>query len=132
MPGPTLLANELLEMCREDVDGVREETDEENDWLRLIRLVPFICEIERLRELVVPLGLGISPARSARVFRFGAGSGTTSFSVSNRLSSPRRYHSIQRTSRNLVFMADSIWWRHHVCDPSICGRSRHFIQALVG
>ena len=75
LPGPMLLAKEALGMFRED--GVRAETEEENEGLRLfIRLVPFICEMDRLRELVVPLGLGISPALSARVFRFGAGSGT--------------------------------------------------------
>jgi hypothetical protein len=125
-----LLAKELLEIFREAIDGVRAETDEEKDVFRLfIRLVPFICEMDRLSELVVPLDLGISPALSARVFRFGAGSGTTDH---QHCPLKFRYHQLlQRTSRYLMLMADRIWWRHHVCSSCVIGRRRHLIQAFI-
>ena len=33
-PGPTLLEKLLLDVCREETDGARDDTDEENDGFR--------------------------------------------------------------------------------------------------
>ncbi len=78
LPGPTLLEKELPEVLREDTEGVLEDTDEENEALRdtPASVVTFTDELAG-RKLGGPGALDeVSPARSARVFRLGVGSGT--------------------------------------------------------
>ena len=77
-PAPTLTEKELVDVCRDDTEGAREEdVDEEKDGFRErpTMLFPFMNGLIDL-ELGCGFIFDVSPALSARVFRFGGGSGT--------------------------------------------------------
>jgi hypothetical protein len=79
VPDPTLTENELLEVFRDDTEGVRDEVEEENEVFRERpgRVVPFNVELMGFDAGGhIDVNFDVSPARSARVFLFGGGSGT--------------------------------------------------------
>lgn len=77
-PGPTLLEKLLLDVCRDKVEGCRDDIEEVSEGLRILlpfaaptSVVPFTVGLELTETAAIEFG---SPALWANVFRLGSGS----------------------------------------------------------